>query len=630
MSRISLHDLISNHNLISSGELKTMVEDAGNNSRKNFAEAVFGTEFLERLLKTTDEYTLKDNATAEIPSDYSEYTQVYFWGCDYSGKTSVIGALAAVIEKECEQIHWNKYDGYERIETLKDYFGSLQQHFEPLVDQNTEVLEVYNVDFRYKGRKYCLSLIEASIDYIELGDFVANTVLKNIINKKNNKIHFICFDSSLSQSDLNAQEQTIQYFLDEIVKNKCFKNYSVGIYLLVTKTDLMIRVPKEYRASAAQTLITAGYKRLWQRVVNLCYDMEVYDSTPIPFSVGKTELQDILTPDLSCAEAIFEKPIMLKTQPCLNTFEKFLRKGNTWTSLAVAGVFVVVLTVIGYMAASLIPTAPNELPPVYNFTEDFMSRENSLITDDVDPDKLVDNYLNLNWELLTESEIRTSDGYLLTDVSDTCRISLDCDCAAILLNGKLKTLFDSPNWSKYSKLKYLKDVLESIKIHRNENKIGSNALDELNVFAGYINTSYNIKKFTYKSQSCRSLKDVQDIKKQKNKYDKYPYNTETTLNRILNQFASDAEVSYAKHLLGRAQRIKKDYDNESANNYNGYKYNNYKGYTTSEFRQRQIYINDKYRQQSTYLRSEIQNARNVFDSDDAQNILYNAGNILPF
>ena len=556
----NIRHLISNPNYLTSKQVRdTLV--AKRFTTKSF-EQVLGAEFVSNLRESSDvEIVLSDITELQLPDDYAEYTQVYVWGQEKSGKTWVLGSLFAAIESECHNVVWrDDYTTDNRRESLVNVFKGAERVFYPISDQNTHDVQTYNVEFTVKGtlgsKKYCFTSIEVNIDNDRCWDTLE--VYCDLLKSQNNKIHLLCFDSSLTKNEQQQQAKKLSKVLRKMNDKGMFAT-SVGLYLLVTKTDLMIRVPEQHRMEAAQTLITAGHRKLWLDVVNMCYKMNIYDATPIPFTVGDTVLKDLLKPDLTRAKALLHYPILLKAQPCLNFFERMLRKGNLAITIAVT---IVVLTAMGYGVYALleqIPTPPDREIRAYNFSNDFSSQVSKRIYQESNYSRLVENYKDLNWLLLAEQSIADIDGKALPDVDDNCRKFLD-NAFGEKLNDEYERFFAKSNWSsqdgKIGSLKLYSGLLLK------QNKMEYEVREKLYRNKDYFNERSEVKSLIWKSKHCTSWSDVEEICDDYSSYIKYPFSNDEGLLSDLRDAKKHAYESYADYLLREARRENTNYETQ--------------------------------------------------------------------
>lgn len=553
----TLHELISNPNAASSEEVRNMLQNETITATE--LTSVLGRSVVNELTKQgQQQVTLEDIEGNILLKDYDEFTQVYIWGQSKSGKTSVLGALATAIKTEYILVSCtNKGKSKQRLEKLTQYFSSTQRHYRPLVDENVRASQVYQIEcHRREGltkKTYPLTLIEANIDHTTLVWNDINIFLK----KPNNKIHIFCFDCSLPPLQQKEQARKFLELMDKLREKKVLET-SVGIYVLVTKTDLMLRVPVEHRVNTAQTLITAGQQQLWQTIVNACYQMDIYDSTPIPFSIGDSILRDLIRPDLSNAIDLLERPILLKSQPRLNWLQRLLRKGNS-TTTAVIVAFVVGMAGYGaYKVLDSLPTAPTESAKVYNFTADFLAREKKLIAKETDYLRAEKAYQDLNWELLVEQNILNSYGDSLKDVSLECRNRLDNDFASKVIN-RYKYIYSTSTWAENTAAK---EVTNQARQLINRGYVAAAQTDSIDRYVGYLNELPKAKAVIARSKQCYTWDDVQYVQNNHRKYLKYPYDNDRYLKPELANCIRNAYESYASHLIYRANRARNDYNSE--------------------------------------------------------------------
>lgn len=553
----TLHELISNPNAASSEEVRDMLQN-GIITAAELASVLGSSDVNGIINQGQRQVTIEDIEGNVQLKDDEEFTQVYVWGQNKSGKTAVLGALATAIQTEHTLISCtSKGKSRQRLAKLTKYFSGSKRHYSPLVDENTHAMQVYHIEcHRREGltkKSYPLTLIEANID----NSLQLWSELHSFYRKPNNKIHIFCFDCSLPPV---LQKEQARKFLEVMTKLKEKKvlETSVGIYVLVTKTDLMLRVPVEHRANTAQTLITAGQQQLWQTIVNACYEMNIYDSTPIPFSIGDSILRDLIRPDLRNATDFLEMPILMKSQPRLNWLQRLLRKGNSTTTALIVGLVVGMVGYGAYKVLDSLPTAPTESAKVYNFTADFLAREKKQVAKETDYLRAEKAYENLNWELVVEMNILNSYGDSLKDVSLECRKRLDNDFAAKVI-GRYKDIYSMSTWTQNSAASM---VTGQAKLLMNRGQVAAAQSDSINRFIGYLNDLPKAKAVIARSKECYTWDDVQYVQNNYRKYLKYPYSNDRYLKPELDNCVKNAYNSYAEHLKYRANRARNDYNSD--------------------------------------------------------------------
>ena len=614
-------DLASNPNHLSSEQVRQLII-SGQISNEN-AESVFGISFVNNLLIFgSSKITINDISQIITPSDYCEYTQVYVWGKKRSGKTSVLGSLFATIENECSNVVWKDDETTNRRrKELTDVFNRKHRTLSPVQDQNTHCVQAYNVEFTVRrgiaSRKYQFSFIEVNID----SDNYWETLLKYGLTKKaNNKIHLLCFDSSKGELGQRNQASSLSQIIQKLESTGVL-NTSVGLYLLVTKTDLMIRVPLEYRYEAAQTLITASHRKLWQLVVNSCYKMNIYDATPIPFSVGDTMLKDLLKPDLTRAKVLLQYPILLKSQPCLTFYQRLLRKGNLTITMIVSLVVMASAAYGIYKLIDQIPTAPKDEPIIYNFTDDFLKRESELITNGTNFYSVISNFEKLYRELTVEQSITDVNGSPLHDIDTKCMVNLQQDMSRILEREYL-FLFRDSDWGSSRKKYTLKTYSELL---LRQDHIGAKERNSLKKYNKYVSNLDEIRSLISTSKNCKSLSNVKYVINNYKQYLTYPYKNDSELNTGLTEAKQNAYKSYAKHLLSKAKIAESEYQARKASISSGF-LSLFSGTKLQNLKQ-------SFRQSTSSLRSDIEKAIQTItmsESFEANEDLKKAKNLIDF
>lgn len=551
-----LHELISNPNYLSSGEVYA------NLPYKKYCDeliSVFGYRFVERLKEIENRGTRLESMPLVVPPKrYDEYTQVYVWGGRGSGKTCLLGSLFAVLAEECKSVKVcveKESDSavsrrFTRLQS--SFFGG---YFSTRLEDSCSGFQMYSMDCVPEGllrhTHYPLSFIEALPD-----EATTNYHLVKLLKSPNNKIHLFCFDCSGTPAEQQQQAHEFCRLLEQL---KDSLKTSVGLYVVVTKADTMLHVPAEFRHNAAQTLITAKYWQLWQQVVDACYEMNIYDSTPIPFSVGDVVLKDIITPNLTDARSLLHYPILLKSAPRPGVIKKILWSGG-WKRTA----FILLLILGGiiyalYAAFSIIPTPPLTKPVAYNFERDFVTRVQTQIPGyDFDASKTA--YDNLRYELIVENNIRTMDGSRLIDVTSQCDSTLTNRFAEVVIKH-YTAVYSRSDW--YSKSSWLVDPGKYANLLCNSpvvaNTLRSSLRKDLCRLKGYYDRVPSLTQMMELADGCRSWDDVVYVEKNYTSYQSYPYNNDKVISEFLSNAVRKSHESYSKYLSNSVKRCREKY-----------------------------------------------------------------------
>lgn len=392
---------------------------------------------------------LPEAPVTPLPTDAAEhckdddFTLVYFWGLKGCGKTTVVSALLAARDDVslCPSTASERSKRMAQLFMLKSPEGLSRIPDDDCTRRVNTTHVVATLHSTYGKRRYPLSFVECDIDEL-------NEPWGYKMDGANDKIHIFCLDCS---GDVSRQARLFDNLLTRL-DNTGVLATSVGIYVLVTKTDTMLRVPRNYRDKAAQTLVTAGQRHLWRHVVNCCYRLNILDATPIAFSIGDVTLQQAFTPDATAARRLWERPLLLKSQPLQNTTGRILRSGNEWLTTLLFFI-VVVLGAFGIGSALSInaPCPEAKIQPV-----DFAQRLQQHIDATMDRrdsySKATKTYKTLDADIERAAKTACRDGSMLIDKDQRleCRAALD-DAYAPILNDAVSNLFSQPDWNKAAK-----------------------------------------------------------------------------------------------------------------------------------------------------------------------------------
>jgi len=338
-----------------------------------------------------------------VPDAQSDRTEVYLWGLKGVGKTSVIGSIIAA-EPLC--VEGENGRGAALREALKE---TGETACLPTEDHTADkrVCDIINVNLTGKwGRKHPLSLIEV------YGQKDGLTIPKQLLNTTgNDKMHIFCYDCTRKDS---VQDGAIMRCLETLERDGSL-SHSTGIYLLVTKTDAMLGVPEQYRDQAAQTLITAKHKSLWQILQHTCIRMNMKCTPPIPFSIGHVKLGTLVKIDHTSARRVINDPLVQKSHACRTWLGRMLYKGNAWITAGTIAIMIGVGGVLTYLSANDIPPAPEGAIEAFSFTDHYLHEVSKLKERREGYLKARGTIGTLEHELATEQNIKLLSGGRLLD-----------------------------------------------------------------------------------------------------------------------------------------------------------------------------------------------------------------------
>lgn len=266
------------------------------------------------------------------PSIPDGYTEVYFWGGTGSGKTCALGAILHMAEQQ-GYLNIATGTGYLYANQLKNIFsddGNANDFLPAPSPLETTQYLPFTLKSPNEKQSRSISLIELSGEIFKCffhknanqgfpTKSHENTFnsLNAFLNSNNRKVHFFFIDYDrenrpdkygLKQSDYLAAAST--YFQ----KNKVFGNTTDAIYVVLTKSDLLIDengnfVPQNKRVDyAKQHLNDNNYKAFINTLKDNIKRHSINGGklTVEPFSLGKVYFKEICDFDGTAASNIVE------------------------------------------------------------------------------------------------------------------------------------------------------------------------------------------------------------------------------------------------------------------------------------------------------------------------------------
>ena len=246
---------------------------------------------------------------SSIPSDR---TEIYFWGAPGSGKTCTLAAILSTAKK-MGLFDPQKGEGRMYMTQLSSLF--YKGDFATLPPPSpVEVTQGLSFDLRENGKndvKHPVTLVEISGEIFECFSKAINkqtipddghlqtynSLLGFLESSDNPKFHFFVIDVDNNKRDSNGLTQmdylqdAASYFND----NNIFNEKTAGIYILVTKSDLLDK-DKNKRTQAAIDKLKNNYLNLIHSLRSIAYQHKLIDKsdklTVIPFTLGEVYLQD--------------------------------------------------------------------------------------------------------------------------------------------------------------------------------------------------------------------------------------------------------------------------------------------------------------------------------------------------
>jgi len=258
-----------------------------------------GVESLDREAFNKGEY--------KIPSPC---TELYLWGLPASGKSCFLSALLSTANTK------KMYRGFKDISNHNSYFERLMNVFSrdgqlSTVINGTNTSSIASTRFvlnhpEHKSR--CVGLIDLAgetfksmhaynnkemlDDALDLCLQVTTTYLRD---SKNRKLHFFIIpynrDGEEKLIDGYSSAQFLHACSTYLVREKVIKESTDGIYVIVTKIDLMGGDPMEYEKKAEEYVISR-YGSFYNSLIDICKENGISTRSDkrvrvLPFTIGK-------------------------------------------------------------------------------------------------------------------------------------------------------------------------------------------------------------------------------------------------------------------------------------------------------------------------------------------------------
>lgn len=317
-----LEALRQDHNAFQADEIKMNV-DNGVANWDNIIE-VLGAERTEALQRFV--------ALPELPEStppatlQSDSTEVYFWGTPSSGKTCALGSIISSCRRQ-GIFEGLQCAGYEYMTRLSNIFDSHGYCTLPPSTKFDNIQEMIMNLRDEKGKRHKVSLIDLAGELFRTVYFkgsnrmitteaqnALDTTLGYLKDKRNNKIHF--FVVEYGAEDRVWEGLKMVDYLEKMVsflrEEKVMRTTTVGVYLLVTKCDL-IPGPIEDRPRKAYEYIVSRLGSFWNTLQQACELGGVKDLKVLSFSIGDVFAQNLCYVDGSDSDKIIRK-LLLKTR----------------------------------------------------------------------------------------------------------------------------------------------------------------------------------------------------------------------------------------------------------------------------------------------------------------------------
>lgn len=329
-----MSNLRSNPNFYQAAEIQRMV--ANNVVSWNDITNIFGRDKCDAVKAFKQPTSLPMN---EPPEELqSNSTEVYFWGTPSSGKTCALGAIISRAQKEGIFAPQN-CSGYNYMTRLSNIFNKRGFCTFPDSTSTNNIQEMILKLADKKGRQHKMTLIDLagelfrSVYFKQNNMFLAednektlNKALSYLNDKRNNKIHFFVVEYNAHDKEWEGLKM-VNYLTSMMIhleKARIFRKSTVGVYILVTKCD-MIDCDPEDRPQHAFDYVSEELPSFYNTLDRTCKQSGVGDFKVLSFSVGDVFAQNLCKFDGRDTDKVINK-LLTKTRPEGNGWLEILKK----------------------------------------------------------------------------------------------------------------------------------------------------------------------------------------------------------------------------------------------------------------------------------------------------------------
>lgn len=307
--------------------LRNMVEN-GKISWKKLEEV-----FTERQLDAIKTWNGNQSLPKpEVPETLiGDSTEVYIWGTKGTGKTCCLGAVLSSVKKqgifmpqECR--------GYNYMIALSNLFASGNNNIFSLPPRTNleDIAEMGMTLVDQRRREHNLTMIDIAGEVFS-GVYKNEHCDENLIlpqerrvveqiqnylkQKHNETVHFFVVEYGGAYKNVKElepdriyvqQRDVLQNMTQYLKKNKIFSSSTVGVYILVTKCD-MIPCAREERAKMAHDYVKDHYTAFYNELEKVCIDNNISEFQTIAFSIGDVFAQELCEFDPEDTNKIVEE-----------------------------------------------------------------------------------------------------------------------------------------------------------------------------------------------------------------------------------------------------------------------------------------------------------------------------------
>lgn len=275
----------------------------------------------------------KFNEPSDLPGSQppeklqSDTTEVYFWGTPSSGKTCALGAIISSATKKgiLEKLPCLGYDYMTLLSNIFDSRGICT------LPQGSPIESIQEMIVNLRDNKnlpHRLTLIDLAGELFrsvyfkqnnlflpEEKEQTLNTAMDYLRDTRNNKIHFFVVEYNAHDKEWEGRRM-VDYLdcMSSFLKSQgVFSKKTVGVYVLVTKCDMINCTPEE-RPKFAAKYVEEELPAFWNNLQYTCKECGVGDLKILSFSIGEVFAKSLCKFDSRDTDKIIKK-LLTKTRP---------------------------------------------------------------------------------------------------------------------------------------------------------------------------------------------------------------------------------------------------------------------------------------------------------------------------
>jgi len=252
-------------------------------------------------------------------------TEVYFWGTPSSGKTCALGSIISSVQAGgiFEPLQCSGYDYMTRLSNI--FTNRICTFPDSTAVDNIQEMRLKLRDA--KGKNHTLTLIDLAGELFRSAYFkqqnmflaqqnadTLDTAISYLKNETNKKIHFFVVEYGAHNQEWEGLRMV--NYLDNMIgflKNeKIFRKSTVGVYVLVTKCD-MIPCSTADRPQKAFEYVTQQLPSFWNTLKATCEKAGVGDLKVLSFSVGDVFAKNLCIFNRKDTDKVVDK-LLVKTR----------------------------------------------------------------------------------------------------------------------------------------------------------------------------------------------------------------------------------------------------------------------------------------------------------------------------